>query len=71
MALTVSGEGVASATIYCKTDEDIAEPPSIVKALATSSTNSILVSWLKSNYHGTILHYTVYCKQNGHKEVIG
>ena len=51
MAYTQAGDGVASAPLYCVTEEDRPEVPAGIKAVANSAT-SIIVSWqppLRSN----------------------
>ncbi|KAI4491241.1 hypothetical protein M0802_010337 [Mischocyttarus mexicanus] len=65
LTFTRAGDGVASAPLYCVTEEDFPEVPAGVKAVASSAT-SIIVSWLpplKSN--GNITSYNVHIRSVG------
>ncbi|XP_047364964.1 Down syndrome cell adhesion molecule-like protein Dscam2 isoform X2 [Vespa velutina] len=65
LAFTRAGDGVASAPLYCVTEEDFPEVPAGVKAVASSAT-SIIVSWLpplRSN--GNITSYNVHIRSVG------
>ncbi|KAK2587184.1 hypothetical protein KPH14_002930 [Odynerus spinipes] len=65
LAFTRAGDGVASAPLYCVTEEDLPEVPAGVKAVASSAT-SIIVSWLpplRSN--GNITSYNVHIRSVG------
>lgn len=65
LAYTRTGDGVASSSLYCVTEEDLPEMPAAVKAVASSAT-SIIVSWLpplKSN--GNITSYNVHIRGLG------
>ncbi|XP_035786671.1 Down syndrome cell adhesion molecule-like protein Dscam2 isoform X3 [Anopheles albimanus] len=67
LSFTLSGDGVASAPVYCATEEDVPEAPAGIKAL-TLTADSILVSWLPPVHpNGIITHYTVYGKDHGKK----
>lgn len=64
-AFTRAGDGVASAPLYCVTEEDRPEVPAGIKAVASSAT-SIIVSWqppLRSN--GIITSYSVNVRSVG------
>lgn len=64
-AFTRAGDGVASAPLYCVTEEDRPEVPAGIKAVASSAT-SIIVSWqppLRSN--GIITSYSVHVRAVG------
>ncbi|XP_058789231.1 cell adhesion molecule Dscam2-like isoform X3 [Phymastichus coffea] len=64
-AFTRAGDGVASAPLYCVTEEDKPEMPAGIKAVASSAT-SIIVSWLpplRSN--GIITSYNVHVRSVG------
>ncbi|KAF4532567.1 hypothetical protein B566_EDAN008491 [Ephemera danica] len=61
-AFTRVGDGEKSIPIYCNTDEDVPEPPADVK-VASSSSSSIIVSWLPSaRPNGEITSYNVYMR---------
>ncbi|XP_014609542.1 PREDICTED: Down syndrome cell adhesion molecule-like protein Dscam2 isoform X8 [Polistes canadensis] len=65
LTFTRAGDGVASAPLYCVTEEDLPEVPAGVKAVASSAT-SIIVSWLpplRSN--GNITSYNVHIRSVG------
>ncbi|XP_023317526.1 Down syndrome cell adhesion molecule-like protein Dscam2 [Trichogramma pretiosum] len=65
LAWTRAGDGVASAPLYCVTEEDRPEVPAGIKAVASSAT-SIIVSWqppLRSN--GIITSYSVHVRSVG------
>ncbi|XP_015186972.1 PREDICTED: Down syndrome cell adhesion molecule-like protein Dscam2 isoform X7 [Polistes dominula] len=65
LTFTRAGDGVASAPLYCVTEEDFPEVPAGVKAVASSAT-SIIVSWLpplKSN--GNITSYNLHIRSLG------
>ncbi|XP_039278210.1 Down syndrome cell adhesion molecule-like protein Dscam2 isoform X4 [Nilaparvata lugens] len=63
VAFTGTGEGVASAPIYCLTQEDVPGPPEQVKALVMTS-ESILVTWTRPlEPNGKIIKYNIYIVQ--------
>lgn len=62
LASTRAGDGIASSSLYCVTEEDLPEVPAGVKAVVRSAT-SIIVSWqppLRSN--GNITSYNVHIR---------
>lgn len=67
LAYTSSGDGVPSASIYCRTEDDVPDAPANIKAAALTG-DSILVSWLQPRHqNGAIQHYTVYTRELGRK----
>uniref|UniRef100_T1IIC3 Down syndrome cell adhesion molecule n=1 Tax=Strigamia maritima TaxID=126957 RepID=T1IIC3_STRMM len=63
LGFTRMGDGVASAPVYCRTNEDVPGPPADVKALVMSS-DAILVAWKPpARQNGIILKYTLYMRQ--------
>uniref|UniRef100_T1IV47 Down syndrome cell adhesion molecule-like protein Dscam2 n=1 Tax=Strigamia maritima TaxID=126957 RepID=T1IV47_STRMM len=62
LAFTKVGDGVKSIATFCKTHEDVPEPPDAIKVLPSSS-DSVIVAWKpphKSN--GALTKYNVYYK---------
>ncbi|CAD1479845.1 unnamed protein product, partial [Heterotrigona itama] len=65
LASTRAGDGIASSSLYCVTEEDLPEVPAGVKAVVRSAT-SIIVSWqppLRSN--GNITSYNIHIRWVG------
>ncbi|XP_066247380.1 cell adhesion molecule Dscam1 isoform X2 [Euwallacea similis] len=65
LAYTSAGDGVASAELFCCTEEDFPGKPASLKASAVTA-ESILISWLPPvKRNGLIILYTVYCREAG------
>ncbi|XP_046662354.1 Down syndrome cell adhesion molecule-like protein Dscam2 isoform X5 [Homalodisca vitripennis] len=60
LAFTQSGDGVRSAPVFCRSEEDVPSPPADIK-VAMSSVNKIVVSWLPPDFrNGELVAYTFY-----------
>ncbi len=67
LSYTATGDGLASPSIFCSTEEDVPDAPASIKASALTA-DSILISWLPpAQRNGMLTHYTVYSKESGRK----
>uniref|UniRef100_T1IV66 Down syndrome cell adhesion molecule n=1 Tax=Strigamia maritima TaxID=126957 RepID=T1IV66_STRMM len=62
LAFTKVGDGVKSSPVFCKTHEDVPEPPEAIKVLPSSS-DSVVVAWKPPHRsNGALTKYNVYYK---------
>jgi Down syndrome cell adhesion molecule len=61
-AFTRAGEGVASQTLVCRTEEAAPDPPERIKAIVTGE-SSVIISWLPPRRpNGILLLYTIFIR---------